>query len=183
MKKIKKYFAPLMVALLIMGMTGCGSGHGTATGIVKSLIESYAEGKTKNIKDCYGKKKDADEDLEKEIDATIKYMQAHNSKKVKIVDCGALSSNDTNTYVYITYNLVLEDTQEYPCIGTYMVTKIDRKYYVVPTAEVTPEMSKQAVLDYQEFMTMDAYKEYRREYDTFIKKNPGYEEKIAGRLG
>jgi hypothetical protein len=63
-----------------------------------------------------------------------------------------------------------------------MVTKTDKKYYVVPTAEVTSEMSAQAITDYQEFMDSDAYKEYRRSYDTFIKANPGYEEKIAEKL-
>lgn len=183
MKKVQKYFTTLMVVLLVLGMTGCGASHGTATGIVKSLIQAYAEGKDKVIKDCYGKKEEADENLQKEIDATIKYLQAHGTQKIKIVDTGVLSETDTYVYVYITYNLVLENEQEYPCVSTYMVNKVDRKYYIVPTAEVTEAMSEQAITDYQEFMTMDAYKEYRRAYDTFIKQNVGYEEKLAGRLG
>lgn len=184
MKKIQKYFYTMIVALLVLGMTGCGGvSHGTATGVVKSLIEAYSEGKEKVVKDCYGKKDNADVTLQNEIEATIKYMQAHGTKKIKIVDTGTLSGNDSYTYVYITYNLVLEDEQEYPCVATYMVSKVDRKYYIVPATEVTAEMSAKAIEDYQEFMTMDAYKEYRRAYDTFVKKNPGYEDKLAGKLG
>jgi hypothetical protein len=182
MRKVQKHLLSLLVVLLVFGMTGCGVSHGSPEGVVKSLIKSYAKGKEKKVKDCYGAKSDTSEELQAEIDATIQYMDVHDMEKVKIVDCDILSENDSYAYVYITYNFVLEDEQEYPCISTYMVTKTDRKYYVVPPAEVTEEMSAQAVLDYQEFMNSDAYKEYRRSYDTFIKKNPGYEEKIAEKL-
>ena len=46
----------------------------------------------------------------------------------------------------------------------------------------------QAVLDavakdYAEFMTTDTYKEYTKAYDVFIKKNPGYEDKITTKIG
>ena len=44
-------------------------------------------------------------------------------------------------------------------------------------------MNQQAADDYAKFMTTDAYKNYAKDYDTFIKKNPGYEEKIAGKIG
>lgn len=183
MKKVQKYLMPLMVVFLVFGMTGCGTSHGSAKGVVKALIQAYYEGKQKDIKDCYGKKDGADDVLQKEIDATIRYMQAHEAKKLKIVDCGTLSSDDSHAFVYITYNMVLEDETEYPCVSTYMVSKVDRKYYIVPTAEVTEEMSAQAITDYQEFMNSDQYKEYRRNYDNFMKQNPGYEEKVAGKLG
>lgn len=183
MKRVKKYLLMLMTILLIPALSGCGVSHGTAAGVVKSLVESYADGKEKKARDCFGKKDDADAALLNEIDAMIAYMRAHGTKKVKIVDTGVMSSNDTYSYMYITYNLILEDEREYPCIGTYMVEKIDRKYYVVPTAEVTESMSEQAVTDYQEFMTTDAYKEYRRAYDNFVKDNSDYEEELAGKLG
>lgn len=184
MKKVQKYLLSVIVVLLVFGMTGCGgASHGSAVKVVKSLIQAYAEGKEKVIADCYGKKGNVDSDLQKEIDATLRYLQAHGSQKVKIQDTGILSDNDTYSYVYVTYNLVLEDEQEYPCVATYMVEKIDRKYYIVPTGEVTSSMSEQAIGDYQEFMQMDAYKEYRRAYDTFINQNPGYEDKLAGKLG
>ena len=31
-------------------------------------------------------------------------------------------------------------------------------------------------------LSSDLYKDYAKEYDTFIRKNPGYEDKIAGKL-
>jgi hypothetical protein len=182
MKKVQKRLLSMMIVLGMCAASGCGVSHGSPEGVVKSLIQAYASGKEKKIKDCYGVKDDISEELQAEIDATIKYLDVHNMKKTEIVDCDILSENDSYAYVYITYNLVLEDEQEYPCIGTYMVTKTDKKYYVVPTSEVTSEMSEQAITDYQEFMDSDAYKEYRRSYDTFIKGNPGYEDKIAGKL-
>ena len=80
------------------------------------------------------------------------------------------------------YNLVLKDKQEYPCISTYMVQKDGRKYYVLPPSMVTTDMSKEAATDYAKFMTTDSYKNYTKEYDAFIMKNPGYEELIAGKL-
>ena len=43
-------------------------------------------------------------------------------------------------------------------------------------------MRTQAASDYAKFMATDTYKEYTKAYDTFIKKNPGYEEKIAGKV-
>ena len=32
-------------------------------------------------------------------------------------------------------------------------------------------------------MTTDTYKEYTKAYDVFIKKNPGYEDKITTKIG
>ena len=66
-----------------------------------------------------------------EIDATLKYFAAHNPTKVKVEQCDILSENGDYTYVYIIYNLVLENDQEYPCVGTYMTEKKDGKYYVM----------------------------------------------------
>lgn len=40
----------------------------------------------------------------------------------------------------------------------------------------------QAADDYAKFMTADSYKTYTKAYNVFIKKNPGYEEKIANKL-
>ena len=33
------------------------------------------------------------------------------------------------------------------------------------------------------FMKTDSYKTYTKAYDTFIKKNPGYEDKISEKIG
>lgn len=63
-----------------------------------------------------------------------------------------------------------------------MVRKEKNKYYVVPPSSVTAEMSEQAILDYEKFMTTDIYKKYIQDYETFTKKNPGYEEKISAKL-
>ena len=182
MNKRMKHIVLSMAVLLTFGMTGCGVSHKSPKGVVKSLIESYADGKEKKVKDCYGAKKDTDKNLQKQIDATIKYFEAHNPKEVEIQECDVLSENKNTSYVYIIYHMVLENKQEYPCISTYMVQKEDKKYYVLPPAKITDEMSKTAASEYAKFMTTDAYKTYTKDYETFIKKNPGYEEKIAGKL-
>ena len=182
MKKRVRFIILGAAVLLILAMSGCGISHKTPEGVVESLIKEYVNGKEKKIKDCYGQKKDTEESLQTEIEATIKYFKAHNVKKLKINECDSLSENKNYTYVYILYNLVLENEQEYPCISTYMVEKKDKKYYVLPSSGITEEMSKQAAADYAKFMTTDSYKNYTKAYNTFIKKNPGYEEKIAGKL-
>ena len=63
-----------------------------------------------------------------------------------------------------------------------MVEKQGKKYYVMSPSEITDELRNQAATDYAEFMTTDAYKSYTKEYNVFMKKNPGYEEKIANKL-
>ena len=88
--------------------------------------------------------------------------------------CDILSENGDYTYVYIIYNLVLENDQEYPCVGTYMTEKKDGKYYVMSPSEITDDLRNQAA--------DDSYKTYTKAYNVFIKKNPGYEEKIANKL-
>ena len=64
-----------------------------------------------------------------------------------------------------------------------MVEKKDKNYYVMSSSEITAEMNQQAADDYAKFMATEEYKNYAKDYDTFIKKNPGYEEKIAGKIG
>lgn len=171
-----------VTVLLVLGMAGCGVSHKSPERVVESLIEEYVKGKEKKIKDCYGQKKDTEKSLQTEIDATIKYFKAQNVSKLKISECGILSENKKYTYVYSIYYLVLEDKQEYPCVSTYMVKKEGKKYYVMAPSEITQDMSKQAAVDYAKFMTTDSYKKYTKDYDAFIKKNPGYEDKIAGKL-
>lgn len=172
----------LVLLLLIFGFKGCGVSHKSPEGVVKSLVKAYANSKQGKIKDCYGAKKDTDMALQQEIDATIKYIKAHNPKKVEIEECDVLSEDKNYAYTYITYNLVLDNDQAYPCISTYMTGKKDGKYYVLGPSEITDDMRKQVALDYAKFMTTNTYKEYIRNYETFIKKNPGYEDKIAGKL-
>lgn len=190
MKKImgyKRYIiigaVVLIVSLaLIFGLRSCGVSHKSPEGVARSLIKAYANGNQKKIKDCYGAKKDTEESLQKEIDATIRYFDAHNLKDVEIKECDVLSENDKYTYVYVTYDMQLENSQSYPCINTYMTDKEDGRYYILPSSKVTDDMRKQAASDYAKFMTTNTYKNYVKEYETFTKKNPGYEDKIAGKL-
>ncbi len=180
-KKIKIMILGIAMTF-VLAMSGCGVNHKTPEGVVESLIKEYMDGSEKRVKDCYVQKDDTSELLQNEIDATIKYFAAHNPTKININECKILSENDAYTYVYILYNLVLENEQEYPCIGTYMVEKEGSKYYVMPPSEITDSLREQAAADYAKFMTTDSYKNYTKAYNVFIKKNPGYEEKIANKL-
>lgn len=182
MRKGVRFLIPAIALLLILAMSGCGVSHKTPEGVVESLIQGYVKGDEKKVKDCYGQKKDTEESLQAEIDATMKYFEAHNVSELKLGECNTLSEDKDYSYVYILYNLVLENEQEYPCVGTYMVEKKEKKYYVLPPSKITEKMGKQAASDYAKFMTSDSYKDYTKAYNTFIKKNPGYEDKIASKL-
>ena len=150
--------------------------------VVKTLVKSYVDGDERKIKKCYGVKK-ADKNLEKEISATIKYFEVHKPKKVEINACDTIYKNGKNAYVYITYSLILEDGQSYPCISTYMTQKNEKgKYSILTPSDITDDMKKEAAARYASFMETDPYKEYVTAYDTFSKKNPGYEEKLATKL-
>nr|WP_294667899.1 hypothetical protein [uncultured Blautia sp.] len=184
MKKKTRILILGIAMIFVMAMSGCGVNHKSPEGVVEALIKNYVNGSEKKVKKCYYQdNKDTNELLQSEIDATLKYFAAHKPDKVKIEQCDKLSENDDYTYVYIIYNLVLENEQEYPCVGTYMVEKKDGKYYVMSPSEITDELRTQAATDYAKFMTTDSYKSYTKAYNVFIKKNPGYEEKIANKLG
>ena len=150
--------------------------------VVRTLIESYTGGNESKVKKCYGVSK-ADDTLQQEMDATVKYFSAFEAEKTEITQCDKIYQNGNYTYMYITYELVLKNGQSYPCISTYMVQKKDNgKYYVMIPSEITDDLSKQAATKYADFMNTQAYKDYTTAYDKFIKKNPGYEEKIAAKL-
>lgn len=184
MKKWQKYIIAGIIALLAFTVAGCGGvSHKSPEKVTEELIQAYVSGKEKNVKDCYNQKDDTEESLQSEITAMLKYFQAHDAKEVKIEGCDVISSNDNYTYVYVTYNLVLQDDQEYPCIGTYMVGKQDKDYYILAPSKITDDMRTQAAADYAKFMTTDTYKTYTKAYDVFIKKNPGYEDKITAKIG
>ena len=184
MKKWYRYLAAGVLVFLTLRVAGCGGvSHKSPEKVTEELIQFYVDGKENKVKDCYNQKDNTEADLQTEITATLKYFEAHNPKKVSIQDCQVLSQNDNYTYVYITYNLILEDDQEYPCVGTYMVGKQDKTYYIMSSSQITDDMRTQAATDYANFMKTDAYKTYTKAYDTFIKKNPGYEDKISEKIG
>ena len=148
---------------------------------MESYIKAAVEGKDKKMQECYGADKISDE-AKTEISSTVKYFQAHGAKDVNIDSWEAISESNNYTIVYIRYNLVLQNDQEYPCISTYLVKVQDKKYYLYSPAEISDEISQQAAADYQKFMTTKTYTDYTKAYEVFLKKNPGYEDKIAGKL-
>lgn len=172
----------VVVLALVLGIKGCSIKQNTPQNVVKSMIENTFKGKVKKVKSCYDLENSNVDQLDKEIAAQKKYFDVHGAKKVEIVDCGVLYDSDAYSYVYITYNLVLEDDQKYPCVGTYLVTNKENKYYIIPSSNITEEMSDIATEQYNEFTKGRAYKTYLTTYDTFIKKNPGYEDKIADKM-
>ena len=50
-------------------------------------------------------------------------------------------------------------------------------------SQITDDMKTHAATAYVQFMKTDAYKTYTKAYETFIKKNPGYEDKISEKAG
>lgn len=170
-----------LIVILVLVFRGCGVSHKTPEGVVRALVESYGSGSERKIRDCYGVKK-ADDDLQNEITATIEYFKAHDPEKIEISDCNIIYEDGDYTYVYIVYGFNLKNGETYPCISTYMTQKKDGKYYVLSPSEITDELSTQAAEKYASFMQTDAYKDYVTAYETFTKKNPGYEEKFAAEL-
>ena len=184
MKKWYRYLAAGVLVLLTLCVAGCGGvSHKSPEKVTEELIQSYTDGKEKKVKECYNQADNTEADLQTEITATLKYFAAHNPKKVSVQDCEILSENDKYSYVYITYNLILEDDQEYPCVEAYMVGKQDKTYYIMAPSQITDDMKTQAATAYVQFMKTDAYKTYTKAYETFIKKNPGYEDKISEKAG
>ena len=172
----------VLLIVIIFAVKSCGVSHKTPERVVKALIESYESGNEKKVKKCYGVDK-VDDNFQAEIDATIKYFAAHSPQKIQINKCDKISQDGNYAYIYITYDLVLKNGQSYPCISTYMTQKKDDgKYYILAPSEITNDINKQAAEKYALFMKTDAYQEYTVAYDKFIKKNPGYEEKIASKL-
>lgn len=172
----------VLAAVLIFSVKGCSVAGKTPEKVVKNLVKYYVDGKEKKIKKCYGVKK-AEEELQKEIEATIQYFKAHKPQKLKVTDCDTIYQDGKYAYVYITYQLVLENGQSYPCISTYMTSQNEKgKYYVLTPSKITDDMKKTAASKYASFMKTDAYKDYVTAYETFTKKNPGYEEKLATKL-
>ncbi len=180
---MKKGIRILFVFVILMtAVSGCGVSHKSPEGVVKSLIKAYDSGKEKKILNCYGVKDKADETTQKEIDGTLKYIKAHDTKSIEIVKCDTIKKYENYSLVYVYYELNLGNKKAYPCLSTYIAGKKDGKYYVLSSKDITPEMSKQAASDYASFMNTNVYKNYTKEYEVFIKKNPGYEDKINSKL-
>ena len=57
-----------------------------------------------------------------------------------------------------------------------------QSYYLYSPSDISDKISQQAAADYQKFMTTKTYTDYTKAYEVFLKKNPGYEDKIASKL-
>ena len=99
-----------------------------------------------------------------------------------MIKCDTIKEYKKYSLVYVYYELNLGNKKAYPCISTYMTRKKDGKYYIMPSDDITEKMSRQAATDYAAFMNTDVYKDYTKAYEVFIKKNPGYEDKISSKL-
>ncbi|MBR2736709.1 MAG: hypothetical protein IKD86_05290 [Firmicutes bacterium] len=172
-----------VVVFAVLKVKSWGVNHGSAINVVKELISAETEGKVDRAAKCYGIEEDIPTDLRTEIESAMKYYEAHAYTEMKIRDCDTIFEKADHSYVYIIFHLVLENEQEYPCIETFMTQKGEGGYNVLPAAKISGAMQSEAAEAYKKFMTSDAYKNYTKAYDTFSKKNPGYEEKIAARMG
>ena len=169
----------LLIIVIIVGVRSCGASHRSAANVVKALISASVDGDTGGMKEAYGINGDVMVDMQEAFDASMAFYKAHNVKKVNFKSSGTLFEEGDYVCIYVLYDLMLENDQAYPCISTYITQNIEDKYYVLTPSKVTEDLSQKAADAYRQFMTTETYKNYAREYDTFIKKNPGYEDKIA----
>lgn len=173
----------IVLLIVVFSIKGCGKiKQGTPEKVVESLVKYSVEGKQNQIHLCYSPDGEVSDRLQTEIDAAVAYYQAHESEGVKIQNCGTIFEYDTYTYVFIYYTLVLADEQEYPALATYMVKEENGKYYVISSEDITDEMSEQAALDYESFMSTTDYTRYTESYEQFMESNPDYETKIAEKI-
>lgn len=187
-------------------LTGCGvkTNHESPEAVSKSLVNAYQHEDEDAVKKCYGfeKKDNLDEITQKEVDYQLKFFKAHKAKDVIFRECKSLGSFEGFELVYVIYDFEiksesLEETEEKgkketkedkekkkgtlhaPAINLYFVKKEDKKYYVVPTKDITSEMSNVSKEEYAKFVKKESYLEYQKNYETFIKENPEYETKIS----
>lgn len=173
----------LMVCLAAAAcLSGCGVSHGSPEGVVKSLVTYYEKGNEKKVLDCYGLAKDADKKTEEQIASTIAYFEAMKSKGITLVGCDLIEEYKGYSYVYISYIVEISKNKSYPKMETYMVKEDGGKHYVIPTKDITEAMSQEAKTAYATFMTTEPYKEYVKSYETFLIKNPNFEEELTQKL-
>lgn len=178
--------AVLCTAVLL---TGCSTkvSHKSPEAVVKSLISAYQNQEEDAVKKCFGLDSDkkADEGVQKEIDYNLKYFKAHEAKKVKFEKANVLGTVDKKELVYVWYNYevnIKKEIQKVPALSFYFVKEKDKKYYVVLAKDVTDEMSQASREEYKKFVKTEEYKEYEKEYEAFIRKNPKYENSLQNKF-
>lgn len=80
----------LAAVVILLFYRSCGPSHGSAVGVVQALVKAGVNGDIRKMKDCYGVKGDAPGELQRELDATVKFYKAHNTEGVKIRKSGKL---------------------------------------------------------------------------------------------
>ncbi len=172
----------LILIFVIIRVRSCGGNTRSATGVVRTLVEAQVNGNTKRIKECYGVTGDFPSEISVLVSSMQKYYKAHQATGVRVISCDRLLEQADMAYVYIYYELALPDGQSYPRVETYMVGRNENDYYIMRPSQITDSLRYQTAEAYEKFMAGETYKTYVKNYDTFIRKNPGYEEKINNAL-
>lgn len=186
---MKKKTEILLLALMLMLAAGCGTkvNHKSPEAVAESLVNAYHEQDERAVKKCFGLDpgKDCKQEIQKEIDYNLTFFKAHDAVGIKIKEAKSLGTFDKKELVYVRYNYEIKgrkEKQEAPALGFYFLEKRGRKYYVVPAIDVTPDMSKISKKEFSEFSKTRIYKEYDKQYQNFIRKNPKYENELKNRF-
>lgn len=177
----------IMISILLLGGCGTKVSHKSPESAVKSLISAYQNQDEKAVKKCFGVNPDKKcaKEIKKEIDYNMNYFKAHEAKKVEFKKAKSLGKFDKYELVYVWYDYKVKkqkETLEVPAMSFYYVKQKDKKYYVVPAKDVNEEMSENSRKQYSKFMKDDAYKDYDKAYQTFIRKNPKYENSLQNKF-
>ena len=179
MKAMRKVTLLLLCLLMTGALTACGGGHGSPKGIVKSLVKYSVAGKESKIEDCYSQ---VDDLTKQEIASTTQYYEAMKADGMEVTSCDIIQDYGDYSYVYITFGVKLSKDKSYPRVETYFVKKDNKKYYILPSSQITTQMNQQAISAYEEFQNSDAYKQYQKDYETFLLKSPNFESELALKL-
>lgn len=187
--KNKKGIIIGIVMMFILLMGGCGTKvrYKSPEAVVKSLISAYQNQDQKAVKKCFGLDPDKKcaKEIKKEIDYNMNYFKAHEAEKVEFKKAKSLGKFEKKELVYVWYDYKVKkqkETLEVPAMSFYYVKQKDKKYYVVPAKDVNEKMSENSRKKYSEFMKGDVYQEYDKAYQTFIRKNPKYENSLQNKF-
>lgn len=187
--KNKKGIIIGIVMMFILLMGGCGTkvSYKSPEAVVKSLISAYQNQNQKAVKKCFGLDPDKKcaKEIKKEIDYNMNYFKAHEAEKVEFKKAKSLGKFEKKELVYVWYDYKVKkqkETLEVPAMSFYYVKQKDKKYYVVPAKDVNEKMSENSRKKYSEFMKGDVYQEYDKAYQTFIRKNPKYENSLQNKF-
>lgn len=187
--KNKKGIIMIMGMIFMLLLGGCGTkvSHKSPEAVVKSLISAYQDQNQKAVKKCFGLNPDKEcaEEIKSEINYNMNYFKAHEAEKIDLKKAKSLGKFDKYELIYVWYNYRVKqkkETLEVPAISFYYVKEKDKKYYVVPAKDVNQEMSENSRKKYSEFMKGDVYQAYDKEYQTFIRKNPKYENSLQNKF-